>query len=57
VGTYDFSLVAPDGYPVLTMVSNGEIILQMEYLFYEGALILERGDWPFMELGKVPNAN
>jgi hypothetical protein len=29
-GTYDFSLGAADGFPVLKMVSNGEEILQME---------------------------
>ena len=43
--------------PLLTMVSGGEIILQMEYLFYSGALILERGDWLFMELVKTPDTN
>jgi hypothetical protein len=43
--------------PLLTMISDGEIILQMEYLFYSGALILERGDWPFLELVKTPDTN
>jgi hypothetical protein len=57
VGTYDFSLRAPDGFPVLTMVSKGEILLQMEFLFYGGALLLERGSSPFMEFGKKPSAN
>jgi hypothetical protein len=55
--TYDYSLVAPDSFPVLTMVSQGRILLQMEYFFYDGAMIFERGSGPFMEFGKKPDAN
>jgi hypothetical protein len=56
-GTYDFSLHAPDSFPLLTMVSKGELLLQMEFFFYDGALILQRGTNPFMEFEKKPDAN
>lgn len=45
-GTYNLNAPSPGPYPYLTLISGGQIILQKEYLRYEGAMILRWGIGP-----------